>query len=403
VTRHGGFLRNPPCKGLLIKETIYWIMTKKRNTSSDRRISATIDRGPARYFHGRKKILGDFTDLANQSVQSKGGTIFLIQGAPGAGKSALLYECEQVVKKSGWHVAKIKAGALWDTRKMMRSLGLGKMVGIDSVAVSLLEAFEAQVTLSKPARSTTSLNVIGKRKRKPLLLILDEAQRLSKASDHSKTQFDEACDLLEAIHNGELNKPVILLAAGLGTTFNVFESMGISRFAKKCQVQLGALSKDSEREVILDWLVKEGGAEGDPTPWIDAISKETHGWPHHILSYAAPAAACLRDHQGVMTPDGLEDVLTEGAEGKLEYYKERAYGFSEEVRQSLAKAFIGVPLEGSTTQKKIISYLSKDFGTDRAADIFDKALQKGLLDGKDGRFAIPIPSMQTWLTECYAS
>ncbi len=32
-----------------------------------------------------------------------------------------------------------------------------------------------------------------------------------------------------------------------------------------------------ERVVIQDWLQLEGRAKGDPTPWIDAIARETHG------------------------------------------------------------------------------------------------------------------------------
>jgi len=51
---------------------------------------------------------------------------------------------------------------------MLRSLGFGKISGIDSISLSLLEAFTAEISLSKPAHSTTSLSVVGKRKRKPL-------------------------------------------------------------------------------------------------------------------------------------------------------------------------------------------------------------------------------------------
>ncbi len=220
------------------------------------------DRGPTKYFHGRVRILANFDKLVEDSMKPRGASTFLIQGAPGVGKTALLDQCKKLASSDGWHVANIKTGALWDKGKMLRTLGFGKLMGIDNVSLSLLEAFTAEISLSKPARSTTSLNVVEKRKRKPLLLVLDEAQRLSNANELSKAQFDEAGDLLEAIHNGELNKPVILLAAGLGTTIEAFGALGISRFAEGCVVELGALSKESERAVIQDWLVKEGGAKG---------------------------------------------------------------------------------------------------------------------------------------------
>ena len=50
------------------------------------------DRGPAKYFHGRREILSSFHELLLHANQNRGGTTFLIQGAPGAGKTALLAE-----------------------------------------------------------------------------------------------------------------------------------------------------------------------------------------------------------------------------------------------------------------------------------------------------------------------
>jgi len=57
------------------------------------------DRGHARYFHGRKTILADFSNILHLAVHKDyehNGTIFLIQGAPGVGKTALLYKCSEL-------------------------------------------------------------------------------------------------------------------------------------------------------------------------------------------------------------------------------------------------------------------------------------------------------------------
>ena len=40
-------------------------------------------------------------------MQSEMGTTFLIQGAPGAGKTALFAECEKQAKGEGWRVARL--------------------------------------------------------------------------------------------------------------------------------------------------------------------------------------------------------------------------------------------------------------------------------------------------------
>ncbi|MCY4159020.1 MAG: ATP-binding protein [Bacteroidetes bacterium] len=370
---------------------------------SRRSISRIIsDRGPAAYFHGRTQILHDFEDLLGRTKKGVNGTTFLIQGAPGVGKTALLDQCGKLACGKGWHVAKIKTDALWDKGKMLRSLGFGEMAGIDSVSLSLLEAFKAEVSLSKPARSTTNLNVDEKRKRKPLLLVLDEAQRLSKATALSKTQFDEVGDLLEAIHNGELNKPVILLVAGLGTTSKAFRSLGISRFRGGCFVELGALDKGAERAVIQDWLVKEGEAKGNPAEWIDAIAQKTHGWPQHITAYAETAVKQIQKDKGKMTPAGLIVVYKLGEEGREAYYKQRAEDISRKERCSLARLMKNVATQDGLDQEDIEAALSQEYGPDKAQDLFNRALDRGILHSQDGIYTIPIPSMRNWLKEKYA-
>ena len=96
-------------------------------------------------------------------------------------------------------------------------------------------------------------------------------------SDIAPNQTHKLPSVLKAIHNGKLSKPVILLAAGLGRTQEVFQTFGISRFDSSTFVELGALEKEAGVAVIRDWLTKEGGAVGDPTPWIMQLHKKRSG------------------------------------------------------------------------------------------------------------------------------
>lgn len=123
-----------------------------------------------------------------------------------------------------------------------------------------------------------------------------------------------------------MQKPVILLAAGLGSTRRYFRSFGVSRFDSDTFVELGALHKKSERAVLHDWLTKDGNAIGDPTPWIDAITQETHGWPQHILAYVKSALKQLDVGQGLMTIEGLDVVLEKGRVERDAYYEGRSDG-----------------------------------------------------------------------------
>ena len=364
-------------------------------------LTAAFDRGPAKYFHGRKQILHDFNELVARAIQAKSGTIFLIQGAPGAGKSALLHECAEQAKSAKWEIAKIAPVALWNPGRLRQYLGL-KNIKIEGGSAHLGVPGIAQADISAE-RSPHTVETLLQAGKAPLLLTLDEAQTLGMENEFPANQIHNARSVLNAIHNGELGRSVILLAVGLGTTGEYFRSFGISRFAKRCLVELGALEKEAEREVLRDWLTKEGGAKGDPTAWIDAIAQETQGWPQHILSYVESALEQLDADKSVMTPEGLNVVLEAGLVSRSKYYDRRAHGFPEEVRQSLARPFRNIPLGESTTFSEIMNSLTQNYNQDKADDIFHQALEKGIIDERSGRYSIPIPSMHDWLVSNYAS
>jgi hypothetical protein len=373
-------------------------MHKSQKHSS---VTAAFDRGPARYFHGRKQILRDFREIATRATQGKSGTTFLIQGAPGAGKTALLAECEKLAQKSEWETAEISSAALWDLDELQQSLKLRRTwkVGDGSARVGVSGIGGAEINAERSSQTVKNLLRGGK---KPLLLALDEAQILGKEDLIPSDQVHTVVDVLNSIHNGKLDRSVILIAAGLGTTADAFGSLGISRFAKRCLVELGALDKEAERAVLYDWLTKEGKAKGETTAWIDAIAQEAHGWPQHILSYVEAALHQLHVDKRVMTAEGLTAVLNAGRSGRTAYYEQRARGFDEEYRQSFAKLFVDIPLGGSITGSAIRSPLTQEYGLDEAKMLFRRAVEKGIIDERSGRYVIPIPSMHDWLVSNYA-
>ena len=254
----------------------------------------------------------------------------------------------------------------------------------------------------KSARTESTVQDILGDGRKPLLLTLDEAQRLGAAHEIPSQHKATAIDTLQFIHNGELGRPVILLAAGLHGSDRGFAELTVERFAADCFVELGGMGKDAERAVIHDWLKKEGGAKGDPSAWIDAIAQETHGWPQHIMVYVYPALEQLDAHRGVMTAEGLTAVLDEGRRYRSEYYEGRVWGIHFGLR-SLAKLFADVPLGESLTEAAILEPLTQEYGFYEAHKLFRRALRDGVLHTQAGGYAVPVPSMQEWLVSNYAS
>jgi len=242
------------------------------------------DRGLLPYFRGRKEILQTFKDYLEHYKKEKSGTTFLIQGAPGAGKTALLDKISSKASKKDWAVAKIRIKDLYSPISMAQSLGKSYTIAKEYSAKVGIQFFEGGRVRNLAGHASVEQILEHLSPENGLVLVLDEAQRLRNIPDGSDNKIS-AGDTLDMIHNGDVGKPVMLLAAGLGTTDRAFNSLGISRFVKNCTIQLGALDKKSERAVIQDWLIEEGKAIGHPNAWIDAIVNETHGWPQHIISY----------------------------------------------------------------------------------------------------------------------
>ena len=85
---------------------------------------------PAKYFHGWKQIIDTFNSTLRFYGANKRGTTFLIQGAPGAGKTVLLDILAHQAMPKGWAVAKIGMKDLFSPASMAQSLA--KSYTIDS-------------------------------------------------------------------------------------------------------------------------------------------------------------------------------------------------------------------------------------------------------------------------------
>lgn len=346
--------------------------------------------------------------------KTNGGTIFLIQAAPGAGKTALLAECRRLAEAEKWKTAEINPDDLWHTNTLLRSLGRDKetkqMEGSWSGGLNASAGMEGLGTVQAAGSRTfkttraerTPLEALKDGKGK-LLLILDEAQRLARTIQPAPhEQYVRASTTLDSIHNGKVGRPVILLAGGLGIMEGVLEGLGVSRIEVDSFVGLAPLREAATRAVIMDWLVEDGKAQGDPTPWIDKIAPETHGWPQHIIAYVKAALRQLAADEGVMTAAGLVDILHEGRQLRAQYYAQRTKGVTRRQRESIVRFLSAIPPEEGFEREDLVAVLERDLGdkVDPEA-IFEKTLRKGVLEERDGEYVVPIPSMRDWLQERY--
>ena len=360
------------------------------------------DRGPAKYFHGRKEIIDTFNGALELFREDKDGTTFLIQGAPGAGKTALLDVLSKHAKKNGWKPILINTNTLWSPDELLRRLDKsGRQITSFSAEAGVDHVGHGSLNINIKTAAHTISDILRGQK-KPLLLILDEAQTLGYKGGIPDDMKSIVISVLKEIHNGDLGKPVMLLTGGLGTTEAAYGSLGISQFMRKCKVPLGCLSHESTCAIIRDFLIHEGGVSKPPIEWIETIAERTNGWPQHIISYADPAVKYLASKQ-TPTDEGLNMVLQQGRAEQIEYYKVRARDIDKKKRQILAKIFADVSAGETMELDNIMSALQEEYSQEVAEELFNRALDQGIIDErKDGDYGIPIPSFHTWLVDEYA-
>jgi len=217
------------------------------NKQASERVYDEGDRGPAEFFHGREDLGAQLGKVLANACGKNAGTTFLIQGALGAGKSALLH---QMCKESdSWTVAHIGSQALWNPAAMVQALGKSY-----TVSHNLSEGVDAKVFHGEAAKEVSGDASAGEvlshlAPYSGVILMLDEAQKLRKILPQNT---EAATDKLNAIHNGALGKPIILVAAGLGITKGILKHLDISRFKLNCVHNIGALGSMAERAVIRD-------------------------------------------------------------------------------------------------------------------------------------------------------
>ena len=357
------------------------------------------DRGEARYFHGRRTVIESLGRLRQRTEEQKSGSIFVVQGAPGAGKTALLYVLKEQARKEKWRVGTINPGALGDPTEMAESLGVKLRRRVHTNLRGSYGGVMAGISSTRPAKdSVRHVLKSASRFKRGVLLVLDEAQTLALEAGRRNVTYT-----LNSILNSEWNRPVILLAGGLSTTGEAFRKLGISRFRGDCLVNLGRLRVEDERAVIRDWLIRSGNATGDVTHWVDAIAREADGWPQHIVSFAEPASQLLRKTEGQLTEQGLELVLSEGKRRKNQYYYGRLDTISRENRAALGRFLRGRSPYAAFAKNEVWAILERVNPPDQVAGIFEAILGKGIIAWTDDAdLAVPIPSLQNWLVSNYS-
>ena len=303
---------------------------------------------------------------------SRGRTI-VAQGAPGAGKTALLGEIEKRLPSVVAGAVSLYLPTPWveeDVPSLLEDLAV-RMVGADEETFRTSSSTETTVgvkatvaarrgrsrTLSPPGltgwRAFERQFAARADRAKPTMLLVDEIQRLE---DQAKTK-----QLLFSLHD-QRTFPLLLVCGGLSTSVARLMKVGLSRLDEAHVLRVDALSLDEAQQSLEEALAAMardvGGIAGHPDQWARRLARATQGWPRHITShFRAAAEALLQTGRLAFDDDNLARTLAAAQADMRRYYDRR--------------------LEASRTNPAIVYAVyevvrSREVDADEAADVVDE-------------------------------
>ena len=368
--------------------------------------SEPSDRERAAFFVGRA---GEIEDIERalaraqrhaQAGQRSAGATRLVQGAPGAGKSALLARLEEKWTQAGRQaplVLLVHLGELADPDRMAQAIA------------TRLDPRRAERFRRTETRSG-SIGVSGfgalarifppDRWERPLCLLVDEVQNLEPGQAGVVRRLHEAVDGL----------PIVPVLAGLANARDVLAKRGISRLSVGTVQMLGRLEPGQPAESVR--MMLEGfrveAAEAEAARWAGLLEDLSDRWPQHLRNGMRALAEGLLASGGALASVDERAVLAGAEERRLDSYRARR---SPEMLGSgllLAAVMDAVPEDG-LGYVGTLRLIEENAGAASGRrlppgmgpeEYLDHLVHRGALqDDGTGRLACPIPSFRRFLAE----
>ena len=401
-------------------------------------ISKLPDREASPYFSGRTEELALVEGALNrihERVRTShwhpaGGETILFQGAPGAGKSALLHHLVQrwrgggekaplVVDTEASHYVDERALALHAAEAFDPTLAMqfrrsvanhSRIRSLSGGAPKTATGTGTTVSKHHTATAEPTLATVSKafsKSQRSIVLILDEAQ------DLEGFDADLTRPVISKLHKGSHGGPFLTVFAGLAHSDEVLQNCGISRFSRGHDRTLSALPLDDAVEIV-HLMLAECRVRGDEEimrRWAKTLTKESCGWPQHLhVSLQALAAQLLAASE----PGRLEDidsefgitVLNASAQAREEYYERRinaplanAWQLLAETLRRTGKAAPRDAVLGHIRAAAQPGGGSRSIPNEYDAERFlDLMIRRGILQRAPGHMLVcPIPSLRDYI------
>ena len=407
------------------------------------------DKNSPQFFAGRQELISaiettvdklrnDVKRLPISEVHPKQQT-WLVQGAPGAGKTALQWYLRDrwLADKDGPVVVNALLGDLADRDKLTASIA-NKILpkGEDQLRTERTVSHTAGVQAKLAASRTTSESIprgaldladlrrlyqkprmhwfrrllpFGRRKvaePRPVVLIIDEIQAMNSETD----------EVLHDLHVGVAGLPVIPLLAGLAWSRERLREAGISRFNTGQMSHVQTLTPlqpeeaaESVKLMLRAYYVTATDKEAeDIACWIAGLSD---GWPQHLRHYMRALAGNLAANKGNLSALDRNWVQAEGDAKRQSYYLDRLQSLHIGTHtRLLVQVASTIGNEGCHYDKLVRLLRDKLWQRDlehsevmpegmKPQEFIEELVQAGLIHRVVDEITIPIPSFRKFIMD----
>jgi len=300
-------------------------------------------------FVGRDAVLADILKAARRSwdgsgagVHGQAGATRILQGAPGAGKSALLAELVRRTAAGGSDGAPISVLTLSSGRirgpldilaplaervdpatardflaRVQTTQSRGGAVGAFGSALT-----GAHTTTTMPHHPEPSMVAFHEWVRDPnskatltgpLIVAIDEAQNMRYGDDDPRTS------VLRCIHDADPPLPLTLVLAGLGDTQDRAAALGLTRGLTLHAI--GALPDDAVTALTARWCAHFGLDLTGSEARLAALAAPCEGWPRHLHVALQALGRHVLATEGTLDAVDWTRVATAAAVSRLHYYQ----------------------------------------------------------------------------------
>ena len=387
--------------------------------------------GREAFFRGREAEYEVFRRAVRslQAGQVGGGTM-VFQGAPGAGKSALMAECLEAVRRHStpedpWVAVSLPPEILQSPVDVVEAIldatqseteRLRALTPRTAVARRLddLQAHGQQLSRELWERGGGAFGLsVGRRREETVTAARAFRQAASLLSGFRIVVcVDEAQNVpvepstkgvLDCLHRDPQGIPLVTAFFGLSDTRAMLRRGGLSRLADERIVTLEPLAESEAAEALERVFAAYGfpGTAAERAQWIEQLAALSQGWPQHLNRVAVAAMRVLQDHRtGELGEAALTDARTRGRERMERYYAARleAGSAEPEVYRQLAEA---AAERDGLLSTPALDALTKAVRQGEPLDAFlTDALHAGLLapvQHPPKHYRIPIPSLGDYL------